>query len=99
MNQQSHILPGLTLSPTGEATIAPSLHEVLFDLAAALEDATDFPVDVEHVVASLVLARRSGQLASETELVSNDLTLVKLLIPHIRSVFTHHGGIVGDEDR
>ena len=50
------IVPGLSVSTTGQATVDPSIADVLFDLAIKLEETTTLPVDVQHVVAALVLS-------------------------------------------
>ena len=59
------IVPGLSVSATGQATVDPSIADVLFDLAIKLEEATTLPVDVQHVVAALVLSARNGELTQQ----------------------------------
>lgn len=44
------------------ATSAGNLNPVFFDLALQLEGSTDLPVDVEHVLAAIVLAARNWEL-------------------------------------
>ena len=93
-----HIVPGITISPSGQATIDPSLHEILFDLALDLEGPTDLPVDIQHVVAAIVLAARQNELDANTPLAADDQTLIDVLTPHVKSVFKHYGGNVGSDD-
>jgi hypothetical protein len=85
------IVPGLTVSPLGQVSVDASLANVLIELAIRLEEPTDLPVDVEHVVASVVLAVRSGELHSNTQLSAKDPALVTLLAAHVKTVFEQFG--------
>ncbi len=60
MSTEKQIVPGIFISSSGQATVDPSLANVLFDLAIKLEEPTNLPVDVEHVLAAIVLARALG---------------------------------------
>ena len=95
---EQQIVPGISISAAGQATIEPALSDVLFDLALALEEETRLPVDVQHVLAALVLAARNGQLDSDRKLVADDPTLTSLLVPHVHAVFSQYDGKVGSED-
>ena len=53
-SHDQQIVPGLSVSTTGQATVDGSIADVLFDLAIKLEETTRLPVDVQHVVAALV---------------------------------------------
>jgi hypothetical protein len=97
-NVDQQICPGLSVSGTGQATVDPSLADVLFDLAIRLEETTTLPVDVQHVVAALVLSARSGQLDSQTPLKSDDPQLVAMLAIPLKTVFAVYGGQVGRDD-
>ncbi len=67
-DSQQQIVPGISVSSSGQASVDPSLADVLFDLALQLEGPTDLPVDVEHVLAAIVLAARNGELAPDKPL-------------------------------
>ena len=54
MSREQQIVPGIFVSSSGQATVDPSLADVLFDLAIKLEEPTNLPVDVEHVLAAVV---------------------------------------------
>ena len=95
-NQQ--IVPGITVTSSGQATVDPSLADVLFDLAIKLEELTHLPVDVEHVLAAIVLAARNGDLDPNTPLSSDDPALAEVLVDHVKTVFTDYGGEVGMDD-
>ena len=98
-NSGNHqIVPGISVTSSGQATVDPSLADVLFDLAIKLEEPTNLPVDVQHVLAAIVLAARSGEIAPDTKLSSEDQALVAVLTPHVTSVFENYGGKVGRED-
>ena len=55
------IVPGISVTASGQATVDPFVAEVLLDLAIKLEEPTNLPVDVEHVLAAIVLAARGGE--------------------------------------
>jgi hypothetical protein len=92
------IIPGISVSPTGQATVDPTLTDVLFDLAIQLEEITKLPVDVEHVLAAIVLAARNGQLNQNTRLSSSDPALREVLADHVGAIFTKYDGKVGRDD-
>ena len=95
---ERQVVPGISISVSGQATVDPSLADVLFDLALKLEEPTNHPVDVQHVLAAIVLAARNGELDSGIKLSSDDQALVAVLTPHVKSVFANYGGEVGRED-
>lgn len=94
----NQIVPGISVTPTGQAIVDPSVADLLFDLAIMLEESTDLPVDVEHVVAAIVLAVRGGELDPMTSLTSDDPALVEVLGGHVKTVFKQFGGKMGGDD-
>ncbi len=60
--EDEQVVPGISISPSGQATVDSSLANVLFDLAIKLEEPTQLPVDVEHILAAIVMAARQGEL-------------------------------------
>tara|TARA_R110002072_G_scaffold302068_1_gene483675 strand:+ start:5441 stop:5740 length:300 start_codon:yes stop_codon:yes gene_type:complete len=97
-NSNQQIVPGITVTTSGQATVDPSLADVLFDLAIKLEERTHLPVDVEHVLAAIVLAARKGEIQPDRPLSSNDPALTDILAVHAKTVFTAYGGKVGMYD-
>ena len=95
---EQQVVPGISISSSGQATVDPSLTDVLFDLALKLEEPTNHPVDVQHVLAAIVLAARSGELDPDIKLSSDNQALVSVLTSHVKSVFENYGGEVGKED-
>jgi hypothetical protein len=63
-----------------------------------LEETTNHPVDVQHVLAAIVLAARSGELDPDMKLSSDDQALAAALPPHVKAVFSQYGGEVGTDD-
>jgi len=92
------IVPGISVSSSGQATVGPSLADVLFDLSIKLEEPTKLPVDIEHVLAAIVLAARNGDLDPNTPLSSDDPALAEVLAGHVKTVFADYGGKVGMDD-
>ena len=98
-NTSDHqIVPGISITSSGQATVAPSLTDVLFDLALKLEESTNLPVDVEHVLAAIVLAARKGELRPNTSLSADDPALAEVLAGHVKTVFADYDGKVGKDD-
>jgi hypothetical protein len=98
MTKPKIIVPGITVDATGQATVDATMHDVLFDLALRLESPTDLPVDMQHVVAALVLASHSGQIDSLTTIRADDADLIAVLVPHVKSVFRVFGGRLGPDE-
>ncbi len=96
LNQQ--IIPGISLSQSGQATVDPTLTDVLIDIAIKIDDMSKFPVDVEHVLAAIVLAAGSGSIGNDTDLSSDNDGLIAVLAEHVETVFVNYGGKVGMDD-
>ena len=96
------VVPGILISPSGQATVDSSLENVLFDLNIKLEEPTQLPDDVEHIVehilAAIVMAARQGELGPNTRLSSEDPALAAVLINHVKTVFAEYDGKVGMDD-
>ena len=96
--EDEQVVSGISISPSGQATVDPSLADVLFDLAIKLEEPTQLPVDVEHILAAIVMAARQGELDPNTRLSSEDPALAAVLINHVKTVFAGYDGKVGMDD-
>ena len=92
------VAEGVLISPDGEVSVDEGLTEILLDLAEALEARTGRPVDVEHVVAAVVLANRAGNIGSEKRLRTGDDLLLMALAPHVETVFAKYGGRVAEDE-
>ena len=92
------LVPGISLSTSGQATVDPALTEVLIDIAIKIDDLSRFPVDVEHVLAAIVLAVRSGSIGTDTDISSDNDTLMSALAEKVEIVFEKFGGKVGRDD-
>ena len=92
------VVPGILISPSGQATVDSSLENVLFDLNMKLEEPTQLPDDVEHILAAIVMAARQGELGPNTRLSSEDPALAAVLINHVKTVFAECDGKVGRDD-
>lgn len=97
-NQDEPIVSGITLSSTGQATVDPALTTALIDIAIQIDDLSKYPVDVEHVLAAIVLAARAGQLDPGTAISPDDRSLVSRLAVHVETVFDRFDGRVGMDD-
>lgn len=97
-DQDQQLVPGISLSTSGQATVDPALTEVLIDIAIKIDDLSRFPVDVEHVLAAIVLDVRSGAIGTDTEISADNDTLISALAEKVETVFEKFGGKVGRED-
>lgn len=91
-SQDRQIVPGITISKKNEATVAPEMADVLFDLGLKLEEKTDLPVDVQHVLAAIVMSAQAGEIDSEKPVVASDDQLVTKLTRYIKVIFEQLGG-------
>lgn len=94
------IVQGITMTLGGEVSIDPMLDDPLCDLAIAMQGPDDLPVDVEHVVAALILASREGKVPADYVLKPRDRSLKAILRPYVRMIFQRYGGKVceGEEE-
>ncbi|MFK7766051.1 MAG: hypothetical protein AB8B55_02330 [Mariniblastus sp.] len=98
INPSQQVVRGIALSASGQATVDPHLTDVLIDLAIKIDDDSKFPVDVEHVLAGIVLANQAGEIDSEADLAQADAKLISILASHVEIVFQKYGGKVGVDD-
>ncbi len=98
MSTERQIVPGISINAEGQASNETHLNDVLFDLALKLEEVTNLPVDVQHVVAALVLAERRKDIAATHAVSAEDEVLVSVLTGHVKSIFDMYGGKLGEDD-
>lgn len=96
--RDDEIVPGVIIDSAGEATISKEMGDVLFELALEMEEPAGLPVDVEHVLAAMLMAVRSGELNPRQTLAGSDRQLVLMLLPHVKALFRDFGGVVGKDD-
>jgi len=96
--EDRQIVPGIIITSSGHASVVPELTDVLFDLALRLEEPTSLPVDIEHVLAAIVLAVNQGELDSDTVLSASDPSLAKILEGHVKKIFAEYDGHLGEDD-
>ena len=90
------IVEGVTLSKQGVVQVAPELETPLCDLAIELQE-DGHAVDVEHVLAALVMAVRDGRIEaglSFAQAAEQRETLAR----YVEIVFNRHGGQVSPDD-
>lgn len=92
------IIPGIELDPQGQATVDAAMGRRLVELAIELEDHTQHPVDVQHVLAAVIQGVRCGELSAGQPLRSSDTTLHQMLARHVDALFQRHGGRVAREE-
>ncbi|MGI9473672.1 MAG: hypothetical protein ACR2NZ_19170 [Rubripirellula sp.] len=85
------ILPGIVVEPSGQVSVDSTAGKFLIELAIELEDTVPQPVDVEHVLAAIVIAYREGRLKSGPAIAIRDPNLVELVREYLPVVFLRYG--------
>jgi len=91
------IVLGVRLDETGHVSVDAEVGRALFDLAIDLEDATPHPVDVQHVLAAIVLAEKDGLVNDQTRVLRDDESLRGIISQYLPFVFQQYGDQLGSE--
>jgi hypothetical protein len=91
------IASGIQLDESGHVSVNAEVGRALFDIAIELEDATPHPVDVQHVLAAIVLAERDGLVNDQTRVSRDNLSLQKIICKYFPRVFEEYGDQLGAE--
>ncbi len=90
------IIDGVSIDRSGVVHIDSKCEKPLCDLAIELQT-DDVPVDVEHVVAALVMAVRDGKLERGVSLEAFDAESIGTVGRYVALLFKQHGGKVCDD--
>ena len=93
-SSSQQVIPGIELDAAGHAAVAPAMGQRLIELAIALEPYTPHPVEVQHVLAAIILAVRGGELPAGQSLRNTDARLCEILARHVNELFERSGGRV-----
>jgi len=91
------IAPGIRLDDAGHVSVDAEVGRALFDLAIELEEATPHPVDVQHVLAAIVLAERDGLVNDQTQVSLQNSSLREIICRYLPLVFRQYGDQLGAE--
>jgi hypothetical protein len=91
------IASGIRLDESGHVSVNAEVGRALFDIAIELEDATPHPVDVEHVLAAIVLAERDELVNDQTRVSRDNSSLRGIICKYLPLVFEQHGDQLGAE--
>ena len=92
------IVNGVTIDRQGLVVVAEGMQQVLCSLALKLQDQTPHAVDVEHVLAAVVMAVRDGKLARNSSLDSFCKTELDILQRYIDVLFQRYGPNITEEN-
>ena len=92
------IVEGLTIDRKGSVTVASGYQQVLCDLSLEMQELSSHPVDVEHVVAAVVMAVRDGRISRGSVLQSENQHQNQILVRYVEILFRKHQGKVGPVD-
>ena len=88
------IVEGISLDRRGTVTVAPGHQQTLCDVSLALQDVCKYAVDVEHVVAALVMAVRDGRLERDSVVSPDDQVVISVLMGYMPLLFEQLKGVV-----
>ena len=92
------IVEGVTIDRLGTVVVSEGYQQTLRDTAIALQEGVSYPVDVEHVLAALVMAARDGKIPRTDSLDSENQEHIRTLSRYIEILFQQYGGKVTGED-
>lgn len=92
------IIPGIELDESGRASVDSATGRNLITLAIELESYTSHPVDVQHVLAAIIIATDTGHVFTRDSLKTPEPSIMRLLASHVESIFKRTGGRVSEED-
>ena len=97
MAKTKQVVQGVAIDRRSQVHVDPELNDLLFDVAVALQD-DKYAVDVQHVVAALVMASRSGEIEPQTTLQLVFDQQRDVLSKYVRVIFEQYQGRVGEDD-
>lgn len=89
------IAQGIRLDEAGQVSVDADVGRVLFDLAIELENVVPHPVDVQHVLAAIVLAERDGHVNDQTAISSSNEMLRGWVQTYLPVVIEQYGDQLG----
>jgi len=92
------IVAGVTIDRKGSVTVAAGYQQGLCDIALDLQEETPLAVDVEHVLAALVMAVRDGRLERGAHVTDDPKAYRSVLLPYVELVFQRFPGNVLEKD-
>ncbi len=91
------IVEGVTIDRQGMVVVGEGFQKTLCDLALDLQERTPHAVDVEHVLAALVMAVRDGKIPRNSSLSSSDGERNGILCRYIEVLFQRYAGKINGE--
>ncbi len=91
------IVPGITIDRQGIVSVAEGLQQRLCNIALALQECTPHAVDVEHVLAAVVMAIRDGKLPRTSELTCDNSEQTETLLRYVNVLFERYAGEINRE--
>lgn len=91
------IVVGVTIDRQGVVSVEEGFQQTLCDVALAIQECTPHAVDVEHVLAALVMAVRDGKLLRNSELKSSDGEQNSILSRYVNVLFERYAGEINGE--
>ena len=92
------IVEGITIDRKGTVAVAEGLQQALCAIALDLQDHLPHAVDVEHVLAALVMAVRDGKVSRNQSLPTMGASEITVLQRYINVLFEKYGGDIAEEN-
>ena len=86
------IVEGVTIDRQGTVVVAEGLQQTLCDIAIDLQECTPHAVDVEHVLAALVMAVRDGKLPRNSDINRTTGAQNEILARYVDVLFQRYDG-------
>ena len=91
------IVAGVTIDRQGMVSVEEGFQQELCDVALALQECTPHAVDVEHVLAAVVMAVRDGKLPRNSALKKADGEQNRILSRYVHVLFERYAGEINGE--
>ena len=91
------IAQGISADDSGQVSVDADAGRLLIDLAIDLEDAMPQTIDVQHVLAAIVLAAGDGLIGDQTCMSRDNQTLRNRVIQYLPVVLERYGDQLGSE--
>ena len=92
------IVVGVTIDQLGTVVVSEGYQQTLCDTAIELQEGSPYAVDVEHLLAALVMAVRDGKIPRNDPLDRHNPEQLRILSRYIDILFQKYGGKVNPED-
>ena len=85
--RHEEIVEGVSIDRRGTVAVTAGWQQTLCDIAIELQELTDYPVDVEHLLAALVMSVRDEKIVRGSKLTLGNREQNKILVRYVEILF------------